>query len=242
VTDTLLGGRVRIDQGAGGLRAGLDAVMLAAAVPADAGGEVLELGLGTGAASLCLCARVPGLSLTGVEIDPAAAALARANAAANGAVLDVVTGDIFGDVFDSAPVLKRRFDHVLCNPPFHGPGRASPDRARAAATMDGGGLTDWLRLGLQRTVPGGYFTAILRADRLTEALSVLPWKGVAIFPLWPHAGEPAKRVIVQVRQESAAPAALLAGLVLHTADGGWTNGAQAVLRDGAALALRQARL
>jgi tRNA1(Val) A37 N6-methylase TrmN6 len=238
VTDSLLGGRVRIDQGAGGLRAGLDAVMLAAAVPAGPGMGVLELGLGTGAASLCLGARVPGLSLTGVEIDPAAAALARANGALNGAALEVVSADIF----DLPPALKRGFDRVLCNPPFHGPGQASPDGARADAMMDRGQLTQWLKLGLQRTVSGGTFTTIIRADRLAEALSALPQKGLAIFPLWPRAAQPARRVIIQVRQGSAAPVALLAGLVLHGSDGAWTHAAEAVLRDGAALALQEARL
>lgn len=234
--DTLLNGRVRLAQG--GLRAGLDAVMLAAAVPAAAGETALELGLGTGAVSLCLAARVPGLSLTGVEIDPPCAALARANAAANGVTLDAVAADIF----HLPPELKRGFDQVFCNPPFHGPGQASPDTVRAGAMQDGGCLTDWLKLGLQRTVSGGYFTAILRADRLAEALSALPPRGLAVFPLWPHAGEPARRVIVQVRQGSAAPMAMLAGLVLHTAEGTWTDGADAVLRRGAALALAQARL
>jgi tRNA1(Val) A37 N6-methylase TrmN6 len=238
MSDSLLGGRVRLDQGEGGLRAGLDAVMLAAAVPAAPGQAMLELGLGTGAASLCLAARVAGLSLTGIEVDPGLAELARANAAANGVALDVVAADIF-----QLPVgLKRGFDQVLCNPPFHGPGQVSPDAVRAGAMQDGGRLTDWLRIGLQRTVSGGYFTVILRADRLAEALSALPSRGLAVFPLWPHAGEPARRVIIQVRQGSAAPMALLAGLVLHTVDGGWTAEADAVLRDGAPLALREARL
>jgi tRNA1(Val) A37 N6-methylase TrmN6 len=236
MSDGLLGGRVRLDQG--GLRAGLDAVMLAAAVPAASGQTVLELGLGTGAASLCLAARVPGLSLTGVEIDAGLADLARANAVANGVALDAVAGDIF----HLPAELKRGFDQVFCNPPFHGSGQASPDAVRAGAMQDGGRLTDWLKLGLQRTVSGGTFTAILRADRLAEALSALPSRGLAVFPLWPRAGEPARRAIIQIRQGSAAPMALLAGLVLHTADGGWTDGADAVLRDGAALALDQARL
>ncbi len=236
MSDTLLGGRVRLEQG--GLRAGLDAVMLAAAVPAGPGMRVLELGLGTGAASLCLAARVPGLSLTGVEIDPGLAALARDNASRNGAALQVATADIF----HLPAALKCGFDQVFCNPPFHGPGQVSPDAMRAGATQDGGRLTDWLRVGLQRTASGGYFTAILRADRLAEALSALPSGGLAVFPLWPRAGEPARRVIVQVRQGSRAPQALLAGLVLHAADGGWTEGADAVLRGGAALALQEARL
>lgn len=233
--DTLLDGRVRLAQGRDGLRAGLDAVMLAAAVPAHPGQSVLELGLGSGAASLCLAARVPGLHLTGVEIDPATALLAQENAAANGAHLDVIEGDIF----DLPPALKRGFNQVLCNPPFHGPGQMSPDSRRAGALMDHGTLKSWLRIGMQRTVSDGFFTTILRADRLGEALAALPPCGVTLTPLWPHMRQAAKRVIVRVRQGSRAPLALRAGLVLHEADGGWSAEADAILRDGAALALNE---
>jgi len=108
--------------------------------------------------------------------------------------------------------------------------------------MDDGKLGEWLRLGLQRTVSAGFFSAILRADRLNEALSALPEKGVCVFPLWPRQGEMPKRVIVQARKGSNAPFALLPGLVLHRDDGSWTPEADAVLRRGSALALSGARL
>jgi tRNA1(Val) A37 N6-methylase TrmN6 len=42
--DLLLGGRVRLEQPAEGLRAAIDAVLLAAAIPARAPEAVLELG------------------------------------------------------------------------------------------------------------------------------------------------------------------------------------------------------
>lgn len=238
MTETFLDGRVRVTQPQAGFRSGLDAVMLAAAIPAAPGQAVLELGAGAGTASLCLAARVAGLALTGVEIDESLVALARRNAAANGTDATFTAADIFA----LPPALKRDFDHVLANPPFHGEGQASPDAARAAALMDGGTLKDWLKLGLQRTVSGGFFTAILRADRLNEALAALPQKGVCAFPLWPRVGEAPKRVIVQARKGSAAPFALLPGLVLHQADGAWTGETDAVLRRGTALALSGARL
>ncbi len=75
--DTLLDGRVRLRQPRQGFRAGLDAVLLAAFVPARTGERVLEAGCGSGAAFLCLAARVPGLRIAAVERDPAMAALAR---------------------------------------------------------------------------------------------------------------------------------------------------------------------
>jgi len=238
MSETFLGGRVRVTQPQTGFRSGLDAVMLAAAVPASAGQTALELGSGAGTASLCLAARVPGLAVTGVEIDESLVTLSCENAATNGVDATFTTADIFA----LPPALKRDFDHVLANPPFHGEGQVSPDAARATALMDGGALQDWLRVGLQRTVSGGYFTVILRADRLNEALAALPQKGVCAYPLWPRAGEAPKRVIVQARKGSAAPFALLPGLVLHQADGAWTSETDAVLRRGTALALSGARL
>ena len=238
MSDTFLDGRVRVTQPDSGFRAGLDAVMLAASVPAKSGQGCLELGSGVGTVSLCLAARVPGVAITGVEMDAGLVRLAVDNAAANDAKARFVAGDIFALPSE----LKRDFDHVFCNPPFHGEGQPSPDAARAAALMDGGALRDWLKLGLQRTVSGGFFTAILRADRLNEALAALPERGVCAFPLWPHAGEAPKRVIVQARKGSLAPFALLPGLVLHRENGDWTDEGAAVLRRGEPLALLEARL
>ena len=104
--------------------------------------------------------------------------------------------------------------------------------------QDGGKLADWLAAGLKRTASGGTFTAILRTDRLSEALSALPERGVSVFPLWRRAGETAKRVIVHLRNGARAPLALLPGLVLHEADGHYTADADAVLRGGEGLKLR----
>ena len=238
MSETFLDGKVRVDQPESGFRSGLDAVMLAAAVPAQTGQTALELGAGAGTASLCLLARVPDVALTGVEIDKSLAALAGNNAAANGMQADFICADIFA----LPPELKRDFDQVFCNPPFHGEGQVSPNEMRAAALMDQGRLEEWLRIGLQRTISGGFFTAILRADRLNQALAALPEKGVAVLPLWPKAGEAAKRVIVQARKGSNAPFTLLPGLILHQVNGAWTSEADDVLRRGNPLALTGGRL
>ncbi len=124
MTETFLDGRVRVTQPGQGFRSGLDAVMLAAAVPARAGENALELGSGAGTASLCLAARIKGIAITGVEIDPSLVALATTNAAANGGDCQFVAVDIFR----LPPELKRDFDQVFCNPPFHGEGQVTARR------------------------------------------------------------------------------------------------------------------
>lgn len=234
--DRFLNGRVVVRQFTDGFRAGLDAVMLAAAVPAVAGEVVLELGSGAGAASLCLADRVAGLRIVGAEIDSGLTGLANANATANDCGDRVVVVTV--DVLDLPSDMRRDYDHVFSNPPFHDAnGEISPDAARAMATHDGGLLAAWLEVGLKRTRSGGTFTCILRADRLGEALAALPDRGVTVFPLWPRAGEPAKRVILQATKGSRAPLATKAGLVLHEPDGSYTAQADAVLRGASGLLL-----
>ncbi|HJW40636.1 MAG TPA: DUF2007 domain-containing protein [Rhizomicrobium sp.] len=227
--DRFLGGKIVVRQFRDGFRAGLDAVMLAAAVPARAGDEVLELGSGAGTASLCLAARVPGVHVTGVEIETQLVTLANENATANGMGNRVVFVTV--DALDLPPDMKRDYGHVFCNPPFHGAdGEASPDAERARALQDGGELAAWLDTGVRRTAPGGTFTCILRADRMGEAFAALPATGVRIFPLWPRTGEDAKRIVIQLNKGSRAPLVLEQGLVLHKADGAYTEEADVVLR------------
>ena len=233
--DRFLGGKLVVRQRKDGFRAGLDAVMLAAAVPAAAGDEVLELGSGAGTASLCLAARVAGVRAVGAEVESELVTLSNENATVNAMGERVMFVTV--DALDLPADMKRDYDHVMCNPPFHAGGEVSPDEMRAGALHDAGELAQWLSVGVKRAAPGGTFTAILRSDRLGEALAALPSTGVSVYPLHPHAGEAAKRVIVQVRKASRAPFQMLHGLVLHAADGAYTAEADAVLRGERGLTL-----
>ena len=173
-----------------GYRAATDPVFLAAAVPAQPGHAVLDLGCGAGAALLCLGARVPGLRIAGLELQPAYAALARRNAALNGLDADIFVGDIAAP----PPALRERsFDHVLTNPPFFaaGTGTASSDSGRARAHGEGSAdLAAFLDLGLRRLKPGGSLTVIHRTERLGDMLAALAGRAgdVRILPLAPRAG------------------------------------------------------
>lgn len=238
--DGFLDGRVRVRQFACGFRSGLDAVMLAAAVPANSGDRILELGSGAGVASLCVAARVAHCSITGIECDPDLVALANANAAAN--KMERRVHFVRADVLNLPAEFRTAFDHVLCNPPFHGDeGETSPDTTRAKALQDFGDLPRWLEVGVKRTASNGTFTIILRADRLRGALDALPESGVSVFPLWPRRGAVAKRVLIQLRRGKRTPFALLPGLVLHESDGRHTPEADAVLRGRRALVIGESR-
>ncbi|MDH3914271.1 MAG: methyltransferase [Rhodospirillales bacterium] len=239
--DDLLGGRVRLSQPARGYRAAIDPVLLAAAVPARAGERVLDLGCGVGAAALCLLARVPGVEVTGLEIQNALVRLAAANAALNGLAdrFEVLEGDVLAP---PPSLAGGGFDRVMLNPPYLAEGTSRPpDRlSQALATHEADArLADWLDTALVLLKPKGGLTLVHRADRLDDVLSCLRGRagGIRILPFWPAAGKPAKRVLVAARKAVAGPLTLAPGLVLHEADGRFTAAAEAVLRDAVALAL-----
>ncbi|MEM7173534.1 MAG: methyltransferase domain-containing protein [Pseudomonadota bacterium] len=268
--DRLLGGRVILSQPQAGYRVAIDPVLLAAAVAlpepgkADRGQSkrIADLGCGVGAAGLCLLARAaagqmaddskeaPLFHVTGLELDPDLAALARANAAANGFAeqFHVVEGDICAPPPGLAPagpaptvaLAGNSFDHVICNPPYMkaGRGRPSPNPIKAQANREGSAtLSDWVKGALRLLRPGGRLTMIQRADRLEELTAAFMGRAGALrlFPLWPKAGQPAKRIILQAQKGAAGPTQLLPGLILHESDGSYTVAAQAVLRDGQGL-------
>lgn len=232
--DAMLGGKIRLQQPKEGFRAAIDTVFLAAAIPAKAGQCVLEAGTGSGAAALCLAHRVEGVKITGIDVNPRMVLLADANIQLNrkAETIRVAVGDVAGRLpedFDAA------FDHVMMNPPYlpDTSTHVSPNADRALATVESGAdLKRWLKYGHDALRSKGYLTVIHRADRLDEVIQSLSpnMAGIAVLPLWPRDGEEAKRVIVQTRKGVRSPARILPGLVIHEADGSYTEAAAAVLK------------
>jgi tRNA1Val (adenine37-N6)-methyltransferase len=243
--DGFLGGRLRILQPRVGYRAATDPVFLAAAVPALPGQSVLELGCGAGVASLCLAARVSGLNVAGVELQPRYADLARRNAVRNSIALEVFETDLAA----LPPDLRaRNFDHVIANPPYFsaGDGTAAEDAGREVALREATPLTVWIDAATRRLKPGGRLTVIHLAERLPELLAACDNRlgSMRILPLAPRIGRPANRVILSAEKGARGPFRLLSPLVLH--EGAAHDGdrdslrseVQAILRDGAMLEWR----
>jgi len=238
-TDTLLDGRVKIAQPADGYRVAVDAVLLAAAVDAGPGQRVLDLGCGVGSAALCLAWRQPHVTVLGLDREPVFLECAVANAAANG--MENRVAFFPGDVLDPPPQIRGRFDHVMLNPPYLKAGTATvsahPLKAAATAESDAT-LPDWIACARAALKPRGILTMIHRADRMGDCLAALrEFGGVTVLPIHPRVGEAAKRIIVQATLGAAEPVLVLAGFVLHEADGRFTAAADAILRDGQDLPL-----
>ncbi len=240
--DAFLGGRVQVWQPAQGYRAGIDPVLLAAAVPARAGARVLDLGCGVGTAALCLGARVAGLDLTGVELQPDYADLARRNAAQNDLPLRVVTADLRALPPD---VTGAAFDHVLTNPPYFDRAHGSPaaDPGRETALGEALSMSVWLDTALRRVKPGGTLTLVQRMERLPDALAAVSHRlgACQVLPVAARAGQPAGLFLLHGVKGRRTPFRLCPPLVLHTGDAHpgdrdhYTAEASAVLRNVAPL-------
>lgn len=239
--DRLLGGRVVLHQPRHGYRAAIDPVLLAAAVPAQAGETILDIGCGVGAATLCLAMRVEDCRVTGIDAQRDLVRLAGDNIVLNDVASRVTV--MSGDLLRPPPRLAPgSFAHVMANPPYldAASGTPPPDRGKANAHVEGeADLAAWVNFALAMVRSKGSITFIHRADRLDRLLAELSGRAGAIefFPLWAGEGKPAKRIILRARKGVATPMRVLPGLVLHEADGRYTAAADAVLRDARALVL-----
>ncbi|MGR3570296.1 tRNA1(Val) (adenine(37)-N6)-methyltransferase [Brevirhabdus sp.] len=239
--DAFLGGALRILQPKAGYRAATDPVFLAAAVPARPGETVLELGCGAGVAALCLARRVP-VALSGLEIQPAYADLARRNARRNAIEMTVEEGD----VTHPPPALRQQlFDHVMLNPPYFAAAGGTParDRGRETANREAAPLAVWLESAVRRLKPGGVLSVIQRMERLPDLLRGLDARigNLRVLPISAEISRPAKRFLLQGRKGAKGEFRLLPGFFTHAqaVEAGQKTGfspeAEQILRSGAPL-------
>ena len=244
--DTLLNGKVRLFQPLNGFRATSDSVFLASAIKVSSGDRILDIGCGTGAASLCLVTRVNEIKVVGLEIDRELARLAQDNAALNGFEkrFEAIVGDLVKPLPRLAP---HSFNHVMANPPYYEIGKVTPPEREAkviARTEILANLVTWVDFASRMVKPGGTITFIQRASRLEEILASISKRAgkIIVYPLWSHDpfiddSKSAKRIIVQAQIGSGAGLKLQGGLILHNTDGSFTEKAEMVLRKCYALDL-----
>ena len=96
------------------MKVGTDGVLLGAWADMRDAGRILDIGCGTGLLALMAAQRAVGACITGVEIDPDAAAQARENVSMSpwSNRIEIVNADIRTFSTDSP------YDVILCNPPY----------------------------------------------------------------------------------------------------------------------------
>ena len=154
---------------------GMDAVLLTGFAGATRGDRCLDLGTGTGIIPILMSAKTEAEHLTGLEIQPESADMARRSVELNdlSSRIDIVTGDIreAASIFEAAS-----FDVVTSNPPYmiadHG--LTNPDsciaiaRHEVCATLD-----DVVSAAAHFVRTGGSFYMVHRPFRLAEIIRTL---------------------------------------------------------------------
>ena len=182
----------RIIQDPGRFCFGMDAVLLSGFARVKEGERVLDLGTGTGIIPILLEAKTRALHLTGLEIQPESADMARRSVLLNGlsGKIDIVQGDIreAAEIFPAAS-----FDAVTCNPPYmigrHGllneQGPKAIARHEILCTFE-----DVASQTAKVLAPGGSFFLVHRPFRLAEIMGVLmkyrlePKRMRLVYPFW----------------------------------------------------------
>ncbi len=234
--DLLLGGRIALLQPAQGYRVAIDPLLLSASVNADPGETILDVGAGVGAAGLCLATRLPHCRIMGIERQKDLVRLANDNIVLNNLRdrVEILQGDL-----QSPPprLAAGSYSQVISNPPYFESthGRISPISNKGLSNHeDDFDMEGWLKFSLLMLKPSGRITFIYRAEMLDKLLGLFYGKvgDIKVFPFWPSLGQIAKRVIVQGVKGSRGGLNLLPGMVLHNADGSFTQEADALLKNG----------
>lgn len=244
--DGFLDGKITIIQPKSGPRGAIDALFLAASVPAKAGERALDMGAGTGIVGIAMAWRVPGLDVTCIERQADLCGLAEENLTINGLAdrARIVRADITAPAssLQSDGLMLESFHHLAANPPFFVEGAARTPREPAKAQSHiakPGAFAAWIRFAAAMAAPRGTLTLIHRPEALSDILTEMEGRfgGLKVLALYPARGEQASRIIVQGTKGSKAPLQLHDGLVLHEAGGRYTPRADAVLREGRTLEL-----
>lgn len=110
-------GPYQLEQRPGVFPLGSDALALGRFATVRKGWWVCDLGTGSGVLLLLLAERQPGLTLFGLDQDPAAIDLAEDNLQRNG-----LEGEIWMGNWSQVPFPSGSFDLVISNPPYYAPG------------------------------------------------------------------------------------------------------------------------
>lgn len=154
---------------------GMDAVLLSGFAAAKKGDRLLDLGTGTGVIPILMEAKTEAEHLTGLEIQPESADMARRSVQLNHLEdkISIVTGDI-KDAKNLFP--KASFQVVTSNPPYmigqHG--LVNPHGEKAIARHEIlCTLEDVVENAAALLEPGGHFFMVHRPFRLVEIITVL---------------------------------------------------------------------
>ena len=205
-------------------RPGTDTFLLSSLPRLKPGLQVCDLGCGTGLLGLLLLQRQPGLTVTGIDIQPAAIRLAEEAAVKNG-LTDCLTFQAADLRNVKALFPTGSFDLAVCNPPYYpsASGSLSGDSARRTARSEVACTPeDVCKAASYLLRWGGSFCLVHKPERLTDLLCALRENGLEPKRLrfvCKTAGSAPSLVLAEARRGGRPGLTIEEPLILQTADG-----------------------
>lgn len=233
--DYLLAENLRIIQSPSVFSFSLDAVLLArfAYVPKKRG-RIVDLCAGNGAIPLFLSARTES-TITGVELQPRLAGMARRSIEFNGlsGQIDIIEGDV-KEI--PAQLGYEKYDTVTCNPPYF-PAHDMSDKnlgehmaiARHELHLT---LDEAVRSASQLLKQGGKAAFVHRAGRLIDIMAAMRNNRLEpkrIRLVYPKAGKEANTLLIEGIKDGKPDLKVLPPLIVYGEDGEYTEEVRGLL-------------
>ncbi len=205
----------------------MDAVLLAAFPILRRPLRIAELGSGTGAISLLLCARNGGCRVTGIELDPVLSGLCRHSIELNSLQeqAEILTADVRAI---KALLPSGQFSLVVANPPYREKrrGRLRQGEMAQACHEVAGDTADFIKAATWLLKNRGYFCLVQLPERLPELLEICRQERLEPKRLrFVHAGpdKPPSIFLLEAVKGAKPGLAVLPPLFVYNKDGGYTD-------------------
>ncbi len=181
------------------MKVGTDAVLLGAWANIEHANRIVDAGCGSGVIALMAAQRNAHALVTGLEIEPEAAAQATENSAASpfNERIRIVQTDVFG--FGEAV-----YDHVVCNPPFHAGHVVPENEQRKNARHASNGMDEWFRMTYRLSTEAGKASFVLpyeSFDSLNVKTRKLGWHISRYCSVSPREGKEPVRMLIELSKE-----------------------------------------
>jgi len=227
-SDTFFNGRLIVAQPDRGYRYSIDAVLLASLPRPKSGESLLDMGTGCGIIPLILAYRHPGLRITGVEVQPELARLARMNVATNSLQdrIRIIDHDLRHLTVE---MINGPVDWIVSNPPYRrtASGRINPDSQRALARHEINLDLCQLIASVKRLLrTGGRFGIVYPSGRTVDLLSEMRRQHLepkSMRCVHSHEGDTAKLVLVVGIMGGKSGLTIEAPLAIYSSDGHYSE-------------------
>jgi len=216
-------------------RLSTDCVLLADFVQSKGAKRGIDLGCASGAIALLILSKNEKINMTGLELLPEAAELARENMAANG--LSGRSTMLCGDIRNHRELFRTgEFDLVVSNPPYFpvGSGSVSPNAGRAGARGElSCTLEDICRAASFLLRTGGSFYLVHKPERLSEVFVTMTGFGIEpkrLRLVCHNAASAPNLVLIEGRRGGKSGLRIEPTLILHEPDGSDTEETRRIYR------------